>query len=120
MQATVVDFAKDQVIYNITGCTKEELENKLNLFFTSEKLVLKTDTPDEKVFQKGSKAMRIFFGIFVKYFKITVSLTNQGNQFSVKLFRDMNFIMSGGLIGIQSARKEFERINEAFKTYFNH
>ena len=31
MQVTVVDFAKDRVIYNMTGCTKEELDNKLKV-----------------------------------------------------------------------------------------
>lgn len=36
MQVTVVDFAKDRIVYNMTGCTKEELDNKLNLFFTSQ------------------------------------------------------------------------------------
>jgi len=120
MQATVADFDKDSVLYNITGCTKEELENKLNLFFTSEKLVLKTDTPEEKIFQKGNKAMRILFGVFVKYFKLSVSIRKQNDLFSVRLFRDMNFVMSGGLVGLKASRKEFERITEAFKTYFNH
>ena len=46
MQATVVDFAKDRVIYNMTGCTKDELDNKLNLFFTSEGYTL--NLPKEK------------------------------------------------------------------------
>jgi hypothetical protein len=41
MQATLVDF-KDRVIYNITGCTAEELDNKLNLFFSSEGYKLKS------------------------------------------------------------------------------
>ena len=27
MQVHLVDFAKDRVIYNMTDCTKEELEN---------------------------------------------------------------------------------------------
>jgi len=119
MNCTVADFSKEFVVYNITGCSKAELENKINLFFTSENLTLKSDTPDEKIFQKGSKTMRILFGVFVKYFKVIVSIHNQGDMFSVKVFRDMNFFMSGGLIGIKAARKEFERINEAFKVYFN-
>jgi hypothetical protein len=119
MNCTTVDFAKDSIVYNITGCTREELENRLNLFFTSEKLLLKSDTPDQKVFQKGNKVMRILFGVFVKYFKIVVSVRQQDNLFSVRVLRDMNFILSGGLAGIRSSHKEFERITEAFKAYFN-
>ena len=41
MTCTVVDFAKDELYYNITGTTKEELDNKLNLFFTSEGYTIK-------------------------------------------------------------------------------
>ena len=119
MTCTTVDFSKDFIVYNITGSTKEELENKLNLFFTSEKLLLKSDKPEQKVFQKGNKVMRILFGVFVKYFKIAVTVRQQDGLFSVKVLRDMNFVFSGGLAGLRASRKEFERITEAFKVYFN-
>jgi hypothetical protein len=52
MQATVVDFGDDSVVYNITGCTQAELENKLNLFFTSENLPLKSEKPGEKIYAR--------------------------------------------------------------------
>ena len=118
MQATLVDFANDSVVYNITGGSREELENKLNLFFTSENLQLKSDKPEEKVYIRGNKTLRVIFGAFVKYFKIVVSIRQQGDLFSVRLLRDMNLVMSGGLIGIKPSRKEFARISDAFKTYF--
>lgn len=53
MQATLVDFAKDRVIYNITGCTAEELDNKLNLFFSSEGYKLKSTEGEVKTYEKG-------------------------------------------------------------------
>ena len=118
MQIKVADFGDDSIVYNITGCTREALENKLALFFTSENLVLKSDTPDEKVYGRGNKILRVLLGVFVKYFKLTVSVRQQNDIFSVRLFRDMNFIMSGGLIGVKSSRKEFTRITDAFKIYF--
>lgn len=118
MQATLVDFGNDSLVFNITGTTREELENKLNLFFASENLPLKSDKGDEKVYQKGNKVMRVLFGVFVKYFRVAVSIKNQGDLFSVKLVRDMNLAMSGGLIGISKSRKEFARISDAFKAYF--
>lgn len=52
MQVTVVDFAKDRVIYNMTGCTKEELDNKLNLFFTSEGYTLKSTEGETTTYTK--------------------------------------------------------------------
>jgi len=118
MQATLVDFGDDSVVYNITGGTREELENKLNLFFSSENLPLKSDKGDEKVYQKGNKTLRILLGVFVKYFKLAVSIKQQDQLFSVRILRDMNLVLSGGLIGINKSRKEFSRISEAFKAYF--
>lgn len=118
MQTTLVDFGNDSVVYNISGITREELENKLNLFFASEHLPLKSDKPEEKVYQKGNKVLRGLLGVFVKYFKVVVSVRQQDDFFSVRLLRDMNLYMSGGLIGISKSRKEFARISEAFKAYF--
>ena len=119
MKCTVVDFSKDSTVYNVTGATRAELDNRLNLFFLSQKLTLANEKPDEKVYQRGSKVLRILLGVFVKYFKIVVTIRGNDDLFSVRLHRDMNFYMSGGAIGLVKARKEFERINEEFKSYFN-
>jgi hypothetical protein len=119
MQATLIDFGNDAVVYNITGATRAELENKLNLFFASEKLPLKSEKGDEKLYIRGSKTMRILFGAFVRYFRVAVTIRQENELFSVRLLRDMNLVVSGGLIGINKSRKEFTRITEAFKAYFN-
>ncbi len=119
MKASLVDFSNDAVVYNITGTTRQELENKLNLFFVSEKLHLKSEKTDEKIYQRGNKVWRVLLGVFVKYFKLVVTIKQQDELFSIRLYRDMNLIMSGGLIGIKKSRAEFNRINEAFKVYFN-
>jgi hypothetical protein len=117
MQATVVDFAKDRVIYNITGCTKEELENRLNLFFSSEGYTLKSSTGDVYTYTKGNRVMRLLFGAFVKYHKQSATIKNEGSLFSLMLHKDSTG-MSGGLIGMNQVKKEFARLSEAFKTYF--
>lgn len=117
MQATVVDFAKDRVIYNMTGCTREELDNKLNLFFTSEGYKLKSTEGEIATYTKGNRVLRILFGAFVKYHKQIVVLKNEGNLFSVLLQKDSTG-MSGGLIGMNQVKKEFARLAEAFREYF--
>ena len=119
MQTTLVDFGNDSVVYNITGITREELENKLNLFFASESLPLKSDKGDEKIYQKGNKTLRVLLGVFVKYFKLAVSIKQQDEVFSVRILRDMSLVLSGGLIGINKSRKEFARLSESFKAYFS-
>ncbi len=118
MNCTVVDFGKDSIVYNISGTSREELDNRLNLFFSSQNLKMKKDKPEEKVFQRGSAIARMLLGVFVKYFKVLIVVSGANDVYSVKLKREMNFFMSGGAIGLMKARKEFERLNEDFKTYF--
>ncbi|OSZ76955.1 hypothetical protein CAP36_11010 [Chitinophagaceae bacterium IBVUCB2] len=117
MQATVVDFAKDRVVYNITGTSKEELENKLNLFFTSEGYKLKSSVGETHTYTKGNRVMRILFGAFVKFHKQSAIIKNEGDLYSVMLHKDSTG-MSGGLIGMNQVKKEFARLSEAFKQYF--
>lgn len=119
MQLTVVDFAKDRVVYNVTGCTREELENKLNLFFTSEGYKLLSSEAETRTYSMGNRTLRILFGAFVKYHKQSVITKQEGDVFSVMLHRDSTGI-SGGLIGMNQVKKEFARLTEAFKAYFTH
>jgi hypothetical protein len=117
MQATVVDFAKDRVIYNFTNCTKAELDNKMNLFFTSQGYTLKSSEGESSSYTKGNRVLRLLLGAFVKYHKQTVIIKNQGDLFSVLLQKDSTG-MSGGLIGMNQVKKEFARLSEAFREYF--
>lgn len=118
MQVQVVDFAKDRVIYNMTGCTREELLNKLNLFFTGEGYKLQSEAGENHTYTKGNRVLRLIFGAFVKYHKQSVVVKQEGDLFSVMLHKDSTG-MSGGLIGMNQVTKEFARLSEAFKTYFN-
>lgn len=118
MQVTVIDFAKDRIVYNMTGCTKKELDNKLNLFFTSQGYKIKKSEGESTTYEKGNRVMRILFGSFVKYHKQTVTVKNEGELFSVMLHRDSSGI-SGGLIGMNQVKKEFSRLGDVFREYFN-
>jgi hypothetical protein len=118
MNCTVVDFAKDRTVYNITGTTKEELDNKLNLFFTSEGYTYKGEKDNGKIYTKGNKVLRAILGAFWKYFKVHVSVKNENNLFSVQVQKDASGLM-GGAIGMAQVRKEFARMTEAFKVYFS-
>jgi hypothetical protein len=118
MNVTVADFAKDRTIFNVTGTNLPELDNKLNLFFTSEGYKYKGTKGNGKIYTKGNKVLRVILGAFWKYFKIYVEIKNQGDLFSVLLQRDASGFM-GGAIGVMQVRKEFERLTEAFKVYFS-
>jgi hypothetical protein len=117
MTFTVADIAKDRVVYNFTNCSKEELDNKLNLFFTSQGYSYKGEEPGGKIYTKGNKALRAILGAFWKYFKIFLAVRNQGDTYSVLVQKDASGFM-GGAVGINQVNKEFTRLNEAFSTYF--
>ena len=118
MNATVVDFAKDRVVYNFTNCTREELENKLNLFFTSEGYTPKSKEGETIAYTKGNRVLRLLLGAFVKYHRQLVVVKEDNNMFSVLLQKDSTD-MSGGLIGMNQVKKEFARLAESFRTYFS-
>ena len=118
MNVTVADFAKDRTIFNVTGCTKEELENKLNLFFTSEGYKYKGEKDNGRIYTKGNKVLRILLGAFWKYFRVHIAIRSDNNLFSVQVQRDASGF-AGGAIGVMQVRKEFERLIEAFKVYFS-
>jgi hypothetical protein len=118
MQVQVTDFAKDRIIYQVSNATREELDNRLHLFFGSEGYKPKTVTGEKWVFEKGNRVLRILFGAFVKYHKQSISIVPQGDGFQLLLHRDSSGL-SGGLIGMHQVRKEFEGMTERFKAYMN-
>jgi hypothetical protein len=117
MQITIADSAADRVIYNITGCSQAELDNKLNLFFSSMGYTLKKAEGETRTYEKGNRVLRILFGAFVKYHKQSVTIRQQGDLISLLLQRDSTG-MSGGLIGMNQVKKEFGRLTAAFTDYF--
>jgi hypothetical protein len=118
MRVTIADSAPDRVIYNISGCTKEELDNKLTLFFSSEGYKQVAANGENRVYEKGNRAMRILFGAFSKYHKQSITIKNQENLYSLMLHRDSTG-MSGGLIGMNQVNKEFNRLTQSFNAYFS-
>ncbi len=117
MQCTVVDFAKDRLVFNFTECTREELETKLELFFSSEGYNLKRSEGDKLIYEKGKFWKRLVFGAFSPYHKMQVVLNQQGDTIGL-LFQRVSSGFSGGIIGISQVRKEFTRLSEQFKAYF--
>ena len=120
MQCTVVDFAKDKIVFNFSDCSREELENKVTLFFASEDYRPGKSEGDKSVFEKGKLWKRIIFGAFSPFHRMNVFITTATDKpgtFGLLLQRASSGF-SGGLIGMNQVRKEFTRISENFKQYF--
>jgi hypothetical protein len=116
MQITVSGSSSDRVAYHITGCTKEALDNKLNLFFSAEGYKLKSANGEIRTYEKGSQTMQLLLGAISKYHKQTVTIIQQGEMLLVLLQRDNNG-MAGGLISMNQVKKEFTRLTETLPTY---
>ena len=118
MQLTFADRAEDRVIFNVTGGTKAELENRVNLFFISQGYKLKSTEGETITYEKGNRTARIILGAFVKYNKQSVTIKSQGDNMQLMMHRDSTG-MSGGLIGMNQVKNEFQRIVDAFKANFS-
>lgn len=62
MTSIIVDSSKDRMVYNFSNCSKEELDNKLNLFFTSNGYSYQGEKDSGKIYTKGNKALRAILG----------------------------------------------------------
>lgn len=118
MNFVVVETANNHVFYSFSNCSREELDNRLNLFFTAEGYKYKRESENGKIYVKGNQVLRVILGAFWKYFKILLLVRPQGDTFSVLVKRDASGFM-GGVFGVMQVQKEFSKINEAFKTYFS-
>lgn len=118
MNCTVVDFAKDRTVFNISGATQEELDNKLNLFFTAEGYTFLKEKNDERIYKKGNKILRYLLGAFIKYYQVALAIKQENGIFTIRLRKDSTGF-SGGIVGVQQVKKESARLTEAFKVYFS-
>jgi len=119
MNITLAESAPDRHIYNVSGCSKEELDNKMNLFFSSEGYKLRSAETETRVYEKGNRALRLLFGAMATYHKQSVTIKTNGNGFQILLLKDSTG-MSGGLIGMNQVKKEFARVSKDFMNYFTH
>lgn len=64
--------------FRVYECTREQLDNAIILFFTNQGYVMKKEGNDMMTFTKGNRVLRILFGAFVKYHKISIGLEQLG------------------------------------------
>jgi hypothetical protein len=94
-----------------------ELENRLNLFFSSEGYDLRSARSDQRVFEKGNRLLRNLFGAYFKFYRLRLFIKKEGDRYMLVFQKDLSGI-SGGLIRENQVNKEFIRLNEAFQHYF--
>lgn len=66
--------------------------------------------PENALYERGNRTMRILLGAFHKYFKFRVLILPDGNDVSVRIVRESSG-MSGGLIGMNQVKNEFRLLS---------
>jgi hypothetical protein len=117
MKSELIDNSGDKSQYKITNCTQQELSDTITKFFESHGYTLKSEEGNQFVFTKGNRVLRMLFGAFVKYHKVSAGFTTMGpDAFGVILQRDSTG-MSGGVIGMNQVRKEFKKLSADFELF---
>ena len=116
MKAVKTNSSNSEAIFNFENTDKAKLDFHIDLFFSSEGYKVKSTTEDKIVFEKGNFILRILFGAFVKYHKISSTVIADNGHFTVTL-KKLAVGFSGGAIGVVQANKEFKRITEKFENY---
>ncbi len=103
-------LTKDLLIHSYKGLDKEALFSRIHEAI----LVLgykKLGTGLENVmYEKGDKTMRILFGAFHKYFKVSMSVSESDTEELLLIIKNASSGFSGGIIGINQVKQEFANL----------
>ena len=106
----------DLISNSYAGIEPMELAKKLDAVFKAEGYSFSEGQPNNATYEKGNRVMRILFGAFVKYFKFSVTITqNEDKTVTVNFFKQTSG-MSGGLIGMNQVKNELQRMNTVLQS----
>lgn len=108
--------SKDQVGHLYRGVSAADLAQTVHNQMLKDGYSLNTGQPGNGVYEKGNRVLRILFGAFVKYFKWTILVADAGDGVTrLRMSRETSG-MSGGVIGMNQVKNEFNRLKSAFST----
>ncbi|MDU1889469.1 MAG: hypothetical protein E6767_02160 [Dysgonomonas sp.] len=100
------------LVFIYKGATIETLQNDTEMLMIS----LGYKHLGGGAFEKGSRALRLLFGAFCKYFKFNISFEQlEGDEVRMMLSKATTGV-SGGIIGVNQVKNEFELLRKNFQT----
>jgi hypothetical protein len=105
----------DMFLHVYSGISKEELDRKVNELLTLWGYKMAGGQNGQLIYEKGNRVMRLLFGPFVKYFKISVQTIVTGPDELKCEIRTQSSGMSGGLIGMNQVKAEIQNLFNAFR-----
>jgi len=105
----------DMFLHVYNGISKEELDRKINDLLSTWGYKIKDGQSGQLIYEKGNRTMRILFGAFVKYFKISVqTIVSAPDEIKCEV-RSQTSGFSGGLIGMNQVKTEIRNLFSVFQ-----
>jgi hypothetical protein len=98
------------VLHNFSGISAEDLAGQVNRKLVASGYSILQGNPNDAIYEKGNRVMRVLFGAFVKYFKFGVRIEDAGDGNLKVRVHKLTSGMSGGLIGMGQVKTELKRI----------
>ncbi|MCH2234645.1 MAG: hypothetical protein MK078_10360 [Crocinitomicaceae bacterium] len=111
-----VSITKDNAMYRFKDTNVEELSGKVEKYLLGKGYKLESGTPENAIYGKGNKTLRILFGAFVKRFTWKVTVVADGNTTVLNFIKDEKGYW-GGAIGVSQVKNEFKRITDALTQF---
>ena len=104
------------ILHVYQGIAAEQLGIEVAKVLASRGYELKEGNPQDGVFERGNRVIRILLGAFHKYFKFGVRV-EQGNDGILKVrVHKLTSGFSGGLIGVNQVKNELKGLAEALQS----
>lgn len=101
------EIRKSDSFIHVFECENDnELATAIAMFMKDNGYILIEGNVTNAVFEKGNRSMRLLFGAFVKYYKISVNVQDKRATIG-----SASAGFSGGLIGVNQVKKEVLRIS---------
>lgn len=100
------------------GMTRDELEGRVAQLLGTWGYKKVSDTAQGgAIYEKGNRVARLLLGAFVKYSKVSVTITTTPADELACEVRTLSSGMSGGLIGVNQVKTEMGNLNNAFRDF---
>lgn len=103
--------------YNFEGNEQDKIKTVSDEFFFRIGFKNLGHVGNKTTYEKGSRILRILLGAFVSYHKYDLLYLSSENKLTVKLLNASSG-MSGGLIGMNAVKAEFNRTAESLEVFY--
>ncbi len=111
-----VKIDKNKAIYVFKATNKDDLGQKVNEYLKKQGYSLEAGVNTNGTYGKGNKVLRVLLGAFVKRFEWHVEVSDINNSTGLTFTKKAKGY-SGGLIGMNQVKNEYNRLTGTLKAF---